>query len=141
MSDRWVIMENELRKTSVKLYSRQYETIEAIANKNGESVSEVVRKLIDQALSERVVEQNTDLMTKIIRQQLEATLKPHVERICAISSKGGHMAAASAFLNTQALMDLVPVERKKDARQMYENARKKAVAYMKTKTDEFDMDM
>lgn len=134
-------MENELRKTSVKLYSRQYETIEAIANKNGESVSEVVRKLIDQALSERVVEQNTDLMTKIIRQQLEATLKPHVERICAISSKGGHMAAASAFLNTQALMDLVPVERKKDARQMYENARKKAVAYMKTKTDEFDMDM
>ena len=134
-------MENELRKISVKLYSRQYETIEAIANKNGESISEVVRKLIDQALSERVVEQNTDLMTKIIRQQLEATLKPHVERICAISSKGGHMAAASAFLNTQALMDLVPVERKKDARQMYENARKKAVAYMKTKTDEFDMDM
>lgn len=134
-------MDKELRKTSVKLYSRQYETIEAIANKSGESVSEVVRKLIDQALSERVVEENTDLMAKIIRQQLEVVLKPHIERLAAISSKTGHMAAASAFLNTQALMDLVPAERRKDAKQMYENARKKAVVYMKTKTDEFDMDM
>lgn len=141
MSDRWVIMENELRKTSVKLYSRQYEALEAIANKNGESVSEVVRKLIDQALSERVVEQNTDLMAKIIRQQLEVVLKTHVERLAAIESKKSHMAAASVFLNTQALMNLVPVERKKDAKQMYENARKKAVAYLKTKTDEFDMGM
>ena len=133
-----VKMDRELRKTTVKLHQRLYDVIENIAKKEGVTVSEVMRDLLDKALTERVTEENMDVIARVVRQQVEVVMKPHVERICALSSKGGHMAAAAAFLNTQALMDLVPPERKKDARQMYENARKKAVAYMKTKTDEFE---
>jgi len=35
-------------------------------------------------------------------------------------------------LNIQAIMDFVPLERRKDAKDMYEKAMKKAVVYMKT---------
>lgn len=131
-------MKVELRKTTIKLHARQYETIEAIANKNGESVSEVVRKLIDRGLEERVVEENTNLIANIVRQQMEIVIRPHIERLAKLSSKSGHMSAASAFLNTQALMDLVPLERKKDVRQMFDNARKKSAQYMKTPTSEWE---
>ena len=127
-----------LKGTSIKIPMSKYEVIQNMAKKEGISVTEVILKLLDKAMSERIIEDNMDLMAKVMRQQMEIVLKPHVERLAAISSKTGHMAATSAFLNTQALMDLVPVEKRKDAKQMYENARKKAVVYMKTKTDEYN---
>lgn len=63
---------------------------------------------------------------------MEVVIKPHIERLAKLSSKTGHIGATGAFLNVQALMDLVPVERRKDVRDMYESAKKKAVVYMRT---------
>ena len=62
-----------------------------------------------------------------------------MERLAALSSKGGHMAARATFLNVQALMDLVPPENRKDVRAMYENASKKAVAYMHMPVEEYEV--
>ena len=62
----------------------------------------------------------------------------NVERICSLSSKTGHMAATATFLNTQALVDIVPHERRKDIRPMYDSARKKAVEYMRTTTSDWN---
>lgn len=132
-------MSVELRKTSVKLYQRQYEAIERMAKNEGTSISDVMRELIDRALTEKVAEENTDLIAHVVRKQVESVMKPHIERLAALSSKGGHMAARATFLNVQALMDLVPPENRKDVRSMYDNASKKAVAYMKTRVDEFEV--
>ena len=129
-------MSVELRKTSVKLYQRQYDAIERMAKNEGTSISDVMRELIDRALTEKVTEENTDLIAHVVKKQLEVVLKPHVERLAALSSKGGHMAARATFLNVQALMDLVPPENRKDVRAMYESASKKAVAYMKMPVEE-----
>ena len=129
-------MSVELRKTSVKLYQRQYDAIERMAKNEGTSISDVMRELIDRALTEKVTEENTDLIAHIVKKQLEVVLKPHVERLAALSAKGGHMAARATFLNVQALMDLVPPENRKDVRAMYESASKKAVAYMHMPVEE-----
>ena len=129
-------MSVELRKTSVKLYQRQYDAIERMAKNEGTSISDVMRELIDRALTEKVTEENTDLIAHIVKKQLEVVLKPHVERLAVLSSKGGHMAARATFLNVQALMDLVPPENRKDVRAMYESASKKAVAYMHMPVEE-----
>lgn len=132
-------MSVELRKTSVKLYQRQYDAIERMAKNEGMSISDVMRELIDRALTEKVTEENTDLIAHVVKKQLEVVLKPHVERLAALSSKGGHMAARATFLNVQALMDLVPPENRKDVRAMYESASKKAVAYMHMPVEEYEV--
>lgn len=132
-------MSVELRKTSVKLYQRQYDAIERMAKNEGTSISDVMRELIDRALTEKVTEENTDLIAHVVKKQLEVVLKPHVERLAALSSKGGHMAARATFLNVQALMDLVPPENRKDVRAMYESASKKAVAYMHMPVEEYEV--
>lgn len=132
-------MSVELRKTSVKLYQRQYDVIERMAKNEGTSISDVMRELIDRALTEKVTEENTDLIAHVVKKQLEVVLKPHVERLAALSSKGGHMAARATFLNVQALMDLVPPENRKDVRAMYESASKKAVAYMHMPVEEYEV--
>lgn len=132
-------MAAELRKTSVKLYQRQYEAIERMAKNQGMSISDVMRELIDRALTEKVAEENTDLIAHVVRKQVEVVMKPHIERLAALSSKGGHMAARATFLNVQALMDLVPSENRKDVRSMYDNASKKAATYMKMRVEEFEV--
>lgn len=58
-------------------------------------------------------------------------MKPHIARLAALTSKLGHMSATATFLNVQAFQDLVPTEKKKDIKVLYEKARKKAGAYMK----------
>jgi len=125
----------ELIKSSVKFHKNVHDQIVTISEKNGVSFSEIVRKLVDKGLSERVYEEYADLIAQSIRHQLELVMKPHIERLAVLSSKSGHMSATAAFLNVQALMDLVPKEQRKDVRVFYENARKKAASYMATKAD------
>lgn len=128
------------RKVTIKLREEQFDQIQAIANNNGESLSETIRKLLDRAMNERILEENTNLLASLIRQQMEIVIKPYIERLAKLSSKSGHMSATSAFLNAQALMDIVPVERRKDVRDMYDSARKKAVVYFRENTNDFNDD-
>lgn len=116
----------------------QYQKIKNLAHKRGLSITVLLREFIDQGLQERLAAENLDLIAMVVRKQVEITMKPHVERLARLSSKTGHMAATSTFLNAQALMDLVPDDRRREIRTMYANARKQAVQFMKTKTTEYE---
>jgi predicted component of viral defense system (DUF524 family) len=133
-----IILDLDLRKVSVKFHKDMYEQINIIAQKNGDSMSETIRQLVGKSLTERVTEKNVDIIAKVVRQQLDDVLKPPVKRLAALSSKCGHMAATAAFLNVEALMELVPKENRRNVREMYNNARKKAFEYMRTKADDWD---
>ncbi|NLZ45349.1 MAG: ribbon-helix-helix protein, CopG family [Clostridiales bacterium] len=122
----------ELKKISVKIPEDTYTVIENMAKKNNSSVSETIRSLLNKSLNAEWFKENEDIMARLIRQQMEIVIKPHIERLAKLSSKSGHMSATAAFLNVQALMDLVPKENRKNVREMYENARKKAAEYMRT---------
>ena len=115
-----------------------YKKVKNIADQEGESISKILRQLVEDGLTLKVGNENKDILASIVREQLEIVLKPSVERLAKISSKSGYMSATAAFLNVQALMDLSPVERRKDVREMYEKARKRAVTYMKIKTEDWE---
>lgn len=114
-----------------------YEKIKNICNTTGRSLADVTRDLIGKGLASEWTEENTDLIAHIVRQQLEAVLKPHVERLAALESKSGHAASTAMFLNVQAFMDLMPPEKRKIPKEMYEKARKKAVEYMRTPLEQW----
>jgi len=131
----------DLIHKGIKFHKKVHDQIQIISENNGDSFSETVRKLVNRGLTEKVYEENMDLISQVVRHQLEIVMKPHVERLAALSSKSGHMSATAAFLNVQALMDLVPKEQRKDVRVMYENARKKAAGYMKIKVEDWKNDI
>lgn len=134
-------MGTDLRSVTVKFDKKLYDQLFKISDNNGSSMSDTVRGLINLGLNVTVYEDNTNLISRVIRQQLEVVMKPHIERLASLTSKSGHMSATAAFLNVQALMDLAPKEQRKDVRPMYENARKKAVGYMRTKTADWENDI
>ncbi|CDX03691.1 Ribbon-helix-helix [Desulfitobacterium hafniense] len=71
-------MGSELKSVTVKMPADMVDQLKWIAEKRGETVSDTVRKLINRALAERVYEKNTELLTKVVRQQVEAAIKSYV---------------------------------------------------------------
>ncbi|MBX4262535.1 hypothetical protein KTC96_25100 (plasmid) [Clostridium estertheticum] len=131
-------MAYKFKRFSVCVTDSVYERMINISNTTGESLARVTRDLIEKGLATNYIAESEDIIANIVREQLQLTLKPSVERLAKIASKAGHMSATAAFLNVQALMDLVPDENKKDVRLMYEKARKKAATYMKQKAEDFE---
>lgn len=120
------------KRFSINLDEDTASKVENLAKQNDQSLAEATRDLIKKGLAAEWVNENTDLIAHIVRQQLEVVIKPHVERLAALESKSGHAASTAMFLNVQAFMDLLPPEKRKIPKDMYEKARKKAVEYMRT---------
>ncbi len=128
------------KRFSISIDTNVAEEIDAISKKTGDSIAEVTRQLIKKGLAAGWVDENADMITHIVRQQLEAVMKPHVERLAKLSVKSGIMSATSTFLNVQAFQDLVPKEMRKLPIDMYEKARKKAAEYMKMPAEYFNLE-
>lgn len=132
-------MAKKFKRFSLCVDDETYEILNNICNSQDKSLAEVSRELIKRGLASQWIDENKDMISVIVREELRAVLKPNIERLAKISSKAGHMSAAATFLNVQALQDLVPKERQRAIRPMYEKARKMAVDYMKNKTEDWDV--
>lgn len=125
------------KKFSIVLNNDVNQLIENISEKTNVSKAEVIRGLINKGLREDMNKDYENLVADVVRKQMEIVIKPHIERLAKISAKSGHMAGRSAFLNAQIARDLVPAERRRDVNELWNNAQKKAVAYMKLKVNEY----
>ena len=128
-------------KSTIRLDKNTYDKLEQIANQRGEKLANIIRETINKGLASEWMDENKELIANTVRQQIDIAIKPHIERLAKLSSKSGHMSATAAFLNVQALMDLVPDTKRKATREMYDSARKKAAAYMKTPTEDWNNDI
>lgn len=126
-------MKNErIHPTTVRLDNVTYNLLKSISEKNDTSLADTLRITIKKGLERDYVDNSADLIANIVHREMEVVLKTHTNRLASLTSKTGHAAVASMFLNVQAIMDFVPPERRKEAKDMYEKAMKKAVVYMKT---------
>lgn len=126
------------KRVTITFTDEQAETIERIANKEGKSFADVVRALCDESLKVQATTDNIDLIVEIIDERLRAILKPQIERLASISAKGAIMSSTSTFLNAQALVDLVPREKRREFMEVYESARLKGIEYIKGKNSSED---
>jgi aspartate carbamoyltransferase catalytic subunit len=68
-------MTTNLRSVTVKLQSSLFEQIRMIAMKRGETISDTIRHFISRGLDERVYQENTALISQIVREQMEQVLR------------------------------------------------------------------
>lgn len=113
----------------------QYEQLQKLAAKRGVTIPDIVREFIDQGLTNNYCVENIDLITDIIRTQLNIIIKPAVDRMAALSSKACIQSGTAAYLSAEAIAKFVPDELQEDFLDVYEAAKKKAVADMKRKSD------
>lgn len=113
------------------------EQLKKISNYRGESIAEVIRSFVEEGLKVQASVDNIDLITKIVREQLQMLMDGYVERLASISAKGTIMSATSTYLTAETISRFVPLELQMEYQEAYEQARKKGVAYLKSKKKEY----
>jgi predicted double-glycine peptidase len=71
-------MSAKLRSVTVKLHPEMFKQISFMAQKRGETLSDTIRYLVNRGLEERIYEKNTDLLAKVVREQVEMVMKSYV---------------------------------------------------------------
>lgn len=122
-------------RISVTFDDEVYRQLKLIADKNGDSVASVVRELVQRSLDGELTAANLTFITSIIRGQLKDVIQPFIERLAALNAKTGVQAGAAAYLAAEAIAKFVPDNMQAEITETYEQARKKAVAYMQRRGD------
>lgn len=130
-------MKDELRFVGVKFPLELFEKVEKLAGTRGESLSETVRNLVTDGLAFSVTKDNTDLIAKVVRGQVDIAMKLQVDRLASLIVKAGIMSSASFNLNAQAIHGLLPVEERKDLRTIHDKSR--AMGYMYMRTNQYEL--
>lgn len=122
------------RKRIAPTFEREiYKQIEAVAHKQNKDLSEVVRDWTIQGLNGTLTQDNLDMITPIIREQIKAVIQPMLERMIALEVKTCIQSGTAAYLSADAILKFVPPAQRNEVQDSYEAARKKAVAYLKNK--------
>lgn len=124
------------KKVNIGLEDEVIEQLTLIAAKKNITPTALCREYIYQGLSGQLCENNLDIITKILREQMQAQLKPSVERLAGLVVKTGIMAASTNYLSAEALASFVPDNKKREFDEAYALARKKGIYYMRSKPTE-----
>lgn len=124
------------RKTlSVLLSEEEYGQLQTLAARSRKSMSEIGRNYIKKGMDGDVSENNIEFLAPIIREQVRNVLEPMMERMIALTAKSCVQSGTAAYLAADAILKFVPPAQRREVKESYEAARKKAVAYMKTRAD------
>jgi hypothetical protein len=124
------------KRINVTFSEEEYNQIRNLAGKNNECMSALVRSWAEQGLNGTLTEDNISVLVPIIREQVENVLSPKMERMIALTVKTCIQAGTATYLTAETIANLLPDELQLDYREAYEAARKKAVAYIKSKSSD-----
>lgn len=111
------------------------DTVRRIATAEGRSVSSVYRDLVDLGLVAGGYRSGEKDLAALVRTAVEETIKPHVERLAAISAKGVQIDAASYFLQVYNGRLALPVYQQEEYDDLAAQARKLGIEYLKLSKD------
>lgn len=123
-------------RTYVTLNEELDKAVKATALHRGISESQVIRECVEEQMKVQASIDNIDLITKIVREQLQMLMDGYIERLASISSKGAIMSATSTYLTAETISRLLPLDLQTEYQTAYEQARKKGIAYIKSKRTE-----
>jgi negative regulator of replication initiation len=110
-----------------------YQLVDACrARKDERSMSDTCRRLLKIAAEKEMLENGVDTLTPILRRILKEELKVSENRMAKIAAKAANAAATAMYMCYQVLGDLGV----KNMPKIYEIARRKGVAFVKTPLDE-----
>ncbi|MGG4456897.1 hypothetical protein ABEX29_01175 [Brevibacillus porteri] len=105
--------------------------LQALAARREESVADVCRKVLLDAIQKGVLIDGEDAIVKIVRNCLRDAIKPTEERLAKINAKVAIASGTAMWMNMQVLS-----EAGYDAQEVYTKARKKAVAQLQERESE-----
>ncbi|EIV99935.1 hypothetical protein ThesiDRAFT1_0953 [Thermoanaerobacter siderophilus SR4] len=121
-----------MKKIYVWLPEDIYDALVNLASRRSEPISAVARRMLTESITTEAANDGIDKVTEAVRKAMRDVLKPAEDRLAKLSAKTAVAAATAMYLNVQTIADMG----KNDAVELYQEARKKAAAYLKERDDE-----
>ncbi len=120
------------KSITAEFTEEEYNQIKILAAKSDKSMNAIVREFVRQGLNGNVTENNLEVITPVIREQVQSVMEPMMERMIRLTAKTCIQAGTASYLCAESILKFVPQEERMEIKDSYDSARKKAVAYMKS---------
>ncbi|ABY93723.1 MULTISPECIES: hypothetical protein [Thermoanaerobacter] len=120
-----------MKKITVKVSDEIYSLLLDLSARRQETVSSIVRKILEKGLTQEAAESGIDAVTEAVRKAMRDVLRPTEDRLAKLMAKAAVAAATAMYMNVQTIADLG----KHNAVEIYNEARVKAAAYLKERDD------
>lgn len=120
--------------TSIYLTKQMCSEIDKKADREHISRNEQIRKYIEKGLAIESYEENIDLITTIIRQELDASIKGLGNRLAGMLNRVTIISAAGYYANIALISELIDTDRYSSFEKIERLARKRALAYANMKS-------
>ncbi|WP_019123869.1 hypothetical protein [Brevibacillus massiliensis] len=105
-----------------------YNALMVTARQRGDTLNNHVRKILQSSISRDAAENGIDYVSQIIRQTIRDLLRPVEERLAKINAKTAITSGTAMYMAMQVIE-----EAGYDSHGVYQQARKKAAAYLAEK--------
>lgn len=126
--------QDEKITTSIYLTRQMCDEIDKKADREHISRNEQIRKYIEKGLSIESYEENIDLITSIIHEEIDASIKALGNRLAAMINRMTIISAAGYYANIALIADLIDTDRYSSFEKIERIARKRALAYANMKS-------
>lgn len=126
-------MENKYEKAiqiTVKIAPSTYKSLQKLAAKSNQNMSDVVRKFIDKGMTIDGYKDDINLITDLIRQTVHFEMGITANRLEKMMFKMGIISASNYFLAVRMLADVISPSMQEDFKDINTNARKLGLEYM-----------
>jgi len=106
-------------------------SLDKIADKTHQNVSEIIRKAINKYLNVDLYKEDTDLIASIVQPLVKDEIGKQANRLAAMMFKVGIITSSNYFLAVRLMSDVINPSMQEDFKDINANARKLGIDYMK----------
>lgn len=125
-------------KRSVDLTPQTYEALQQIAAVQRKPVSAIIRKYIEQGLNVDKTAQDIDFIRRQIREEMEAILKPQINRLAKMLMRIGMMDISMCYFTSKIIYHFVPFPDRQSYDELMREAKHNAAAYLNVRDATLD---
>ena len=125
-------------KVSFWITEDEHKLLSGLAQKRHLSLSEYVRRTLEDGASVDGCKNDIDFIRRHIREELSNIINPKVERIVKLVVKSGIVSAAGYFLNAEMLAEFIPPTHQRELQDVLLESKKQGVVYFRLTDQELE---
>lgn len=130
------IQRKKLKPVTIRFQEDTYNSLQVLAKQRGEPLAVIARRMVEEVLTQKQAVDGIDLISTALAKVVRRELKPVEDRMAKLSAKSAIAGATGMYLNYFVIQQALGHKLTRSAKEVYETARVKAVAYLKESREE-----
>jgi len=126
---------NDYVEVRIRIKQKDYQAIQIMATNNGESIVNLIRRILSNNISQEIISDNINTISNILRRVIHDITRAENDRLAKLIIKTMKASAVSMYQGTQIIEDIGHNK----GQDIFDDSLKMAIAYIKTPFDSNDV--